>query len=330
MRRVVLAVIILLSPLFLLAQEMSISSWLDTNRILLGDQLNFNIEIHCEQDAKITIPVFSDTIQSGIEIISVSGPDTTITGDNKLKINTKYLITSFDTGIYDIEPVFIEESDSTGVRREYSDYLRLEVIRVDIMPSDSSQVIFDIRGPRKAGLGFMEVFPWVLLGLVIAFLAWYIQRYLRKKKVKPIEEEPGMPSEPVHIIALRDLDKLEREELWQKARHKLYHSRLTEILRIYIDHFFGISCLEMTTFETLAALKKSGFNNDDLYEILSDILSVADMSKFARYKAEAEVNIKSMENARIFVRETSRQRAREENITAGKVTEGKEVANEQN
>lgn len=320
--------ILLLSPLFLAAQEMSIKSWLDTNRILIGDQINYNIEINCPGDKDISIPVFNDTLQSGIEIISSSGPDTTWIDDNSLNINIRYLITSFDTGIYDIEPVFIESSDSTGVRREYSDYSRLEVIRVDIMPSDSTQVIFDIIGPRKAGLGFMEVFPWVLLGLVIILLGWFILRYLKKRKAKPVEEAAGMPLEPVHIIALKDLDKLERQELWQKSKHKLYHSKLTEILRIYIDKFYGISCLEMTSYETLVALKNSGFDTIELYDKLAEIFSVADMSKFAKYKPEAEVNIKSMDDARKFVRETSRERAREEIRSQENKSKGEEVSDE--
>jgi hypothetical protein len=128
--------------------------------------------------------------------------------------------------------------------------------------------------------------------------------FFRSRKNKAIDDRAYLPGEPIHIIALRDLDKLEKKELWQKAQHKKYYSILTEILRTYIDRRYSVSSLEMTTEETLQALLDSGFENDKLFESLRDVLSTADLSKFAKFRPLDSINITAISSARDFINNT--------------------------
>lgn len=304
MKKYLYICLLLLISVSIQAQEVNVKAWFDTTKILIGDQVHFNIEVSHPNDFNIEYPSFNDTLVSGIEILSSSGPDTISAANNNMLIKLEYLITSFDTGFYEIEPVFAESRSSSGVLRYYSDYTSLEVIRSDIAPADSTDVIFDIIGPRKAGITIMEVLPWVLLLLVLAISIMLAYRYFGKRKKKDDSEISKLPEEPIHIIALRDFDKLEKKELWQKSQHKLFYSELTDILRTYIDRRYNISSLEMTSSETLESLLDSGFNNKELYELLRNIFNRADLSKFAKYKAVDTENIESIAHARLFVKMT--------------------------
>jgi len=296
----------LLTVAILSAQDIRVNSWLDTSRIYIGDQIYFNIEVEQTGSKEIRLPFYRDTLINGIEILGLEGPDTLIKDENTSIINLKYLITSFDTGFYEIDPVFVERIDEKGVKRDYSDYTHLEVIRVDIAPKDSSDVIFDILAPRRAPLTAMEVIPWLLLVLVVSAMSYFIVRYFRSKTKVVTEEVSILPTEPFHIIALRDIDKLEREKLWEKSKHKLYYSKLTEILRTYIDRQYKIKCMEMTSREILSELLAAGFKTDPLYDKLKSVLQIADLSKFAKFKATEEDNLNALLNARIFVTGTAK------------------------
>ena len=60
-----------------------------------------------------------------------------------------------------------------------------------------------------------------------------------------------------------ELEILKEEQLWQKGEVKIYYTRLTEILRKYLENRFRVYSLELTTDETLEALVNTGFKKDD-------------------------------------------------------------------
>jgi len=99
------------------------------------------------------------------------------------------------------------------------------------------------------------------------------------------------------------LGQLEAEKLWQKGEIKLYHSKLTEIIREYIEYRFHVLALESTTEEILERFKE-GQINDELFDKLRTMLELADLVKFARQRPLPDEHTKSMELAHEFVRAT--------------------------
>jgi hypothetical protein len=130
------------------------------------------------------------------------------------------------------------------------------------------------------------VLPWVLIAFIIAGLAWFAARYIKKLKRSGREIETIIIPDPAHIIAFHELEKLRDEKLWQKGEIKLYYTRLTEILRRYLENRFRVFSLELTTSETLEALVKTGFKKDGSYNLLKSVLKDADLVKFAKYTPE--------------------------------------------
>jgi hypothetical protein len=282
-------------------QDISVSAAFDTSRILIGDQVNFSITIDQPSDLRLTLPFFRDSLIKNIEILSGPAIDTAGIPGNKIRITEKYLVTSFDSGFYRIDPVFAEMADTRGLKRYFSDYTFLEVARVKIAPADTSLKIFDIAAPYRAPLTLGEILPWILLILLLSVIIWLLIKLL--KKFKKVKKEDIIPviTEPAHVIALRELEKLRNEKLWQNGEVKKYYIRLTEIIRQYLENRYGVNSLELTTSETLEALVKTGFKKDESFNKLRSVLTGADLVKFAKYKPDPAENETEFSNAYDFV-----------------------------
>jgi len=317
MRRILLNIILFLSSTILsVGQNVKVSSSFDTSRIYLGDQINFIVTIQQPPEINLTLPLFKDSLMKNIEILSGPVYDSTESADGMLNIVEKYLITSFDSGYYQVPPVYAELKNEDGIKRFYSDYSQLEVMRIKIAPQDSTSKIFDIIGPYRAPLTLGEIIPWVLLLAIVATLIWIGLKILRRLRRKEADIEEIIIKEPAHIIAFRELDKLKEEQLWQKGETKQYYTRLTEILRMYLENRFRIFSLELTTAETLEALVKAGFKKDNKYNQLKTVLTGADLVKFAKHNPVALENDSHFQNSWDFIQTT-----KEEDIISGGVSE---------
>jgi hypothetical protein len=108
------------------------------------------------------------------------------------------------------------------------------------------------------------------------------------------------------VIALRELDGLAELKLWQQGEFKHYYTRLTEIIRQYMERRYGIPAMEMTSREIHQAWATSGEDREDLAGNLDLLLNLADLVKFAKEKPVASDNEENLERAYDFVHKTKR------------------------
>jgi uncharacterized repeat protein (TIGR01451 family) len=305
MKKLTISIILLISFVsFSTGQDVNVTSSFDSTRIYIGDQIKFTITVDKPSGLKLTLPVFKDTLTKNIEIISGPHTDSTKVQDGRIKVIQKYLITSFDSGLYRVKPIFAEIKSADGIKRFFSDYSALEVMRVKIAPPDSAAKIFDIIAPYRAPLTAGEVLPYLLIAILLGAIIWAAVRYFRNHKKTPEGEVAYIPPDPAHIIAFRELERLKNEELWQKGEIKKYYTQLTEIMRQYLENRFGVYSLELTTAETLAALVKTGFKKDGEYNEIKTVLTSADLVKFAKYKPVPEENESHYQTSWNFVLKT--------------------------
>jgi len=102
------------------------------------------------------------------------------------------------------------------------------------------------------------------------------------------------------------LDKLKSEELWQHEKVKDYYTRLTDIVRVYIEDRFAFPAMEQTTFEIMTSMKgkEAQIDKKSVTE-LKEILELADFVKFAKLTPLPDENHHMLSNAYLFVRETT-------------------------
>lgn len=178
----------------------------------------------------------------------------------------------------------------------------------DVANVDTTTVnIKDINGILRQPYTFWEIFRWVLLALGIAIIAiavWYfVRRYKKKEPLFPVHTDPPLPADQ---RALRDLEQLRLKQLWQQGKAKEYHTELTDIVRTYLNEAFGIQSVEMTTDQTLDIFRDSSAYTPDTYELLQQMLQLADMVKFAKSEPLPHQHDLSLTHAVDFINQTNR------------------------
>jgi hypothetical protein len=112
------------------------------------------------------------------------------------------------------------------------------------------------------------------------------------------------PKEPAHVVALRALERIKNEKLWQKGQVKLFYSQLTDTLRVYMEERFSFPAMEQTSPEILKSLKGVDLTDDKLLTKMQKILETADLAKFARYEPLPDENDLCLISALFFVNQT--------------------------
>lgn len=105
--------------------------------------------------------------------------------------------------------------------------------------------------------------------------------------------------------ALAEMDRLVDEQHVEQGRVQLFYSRLTDIVRIYIERRFEIAAPRLTTDEFLAHIRDGETLSREHCELLKDFLTQADIVKFASYCPATSDGNEAMETARRFVAETA-------------------------
>ncbi|WP_101308442.1 hypothetical protein [Labilibaculum manganireducens] len=267
------------------------SAQLDTNVIVIGDQINLLLSIEQPKSLRVEFPVFMDSIGSGVEIIKQSPQDTIPLENGNIKVNKNFLITSFNDGVHKMNPFEFKIHDENLMNIIRTDTMLLGVKTFDI---DTSKANFDIVMPIHTPIAFAEIAPWIFGGLIVAALIVLLILYLRKRKKNQPLFVKAKPAEPAHIIALRKLDEIKKQKLWETGKVKQFHSDLTDTIRYYLDERFQLSTQESTTDEILKAVNAMEVNSD-WHAKLKDILERADLAKFAKFtplQDENELSLK--------------------------------------
>jgi hypothetical protein len=270
-------------------------------QIRIGEQTLLHLEIAGHKNNSLQLPLITDTLIQGVEVLDISKMDTADLGNDRIQIKYDYLITSFDSALYMLPPFKVV----SGADTFYSNELAL---KVSTLPVDTvSGNFYDIKNIMKPELvlaDYVEIAYWILAGCILILLVVYI--IFRKKKQKPLlpfkkEEKLVLPP---HVRAIRALDEIKLQKLWQQGKDKEYHSQTSDVVRNYIDERFQINAMEMTSGQTLQTIR--GVSDVDfVFNNLKQMLLLSDLVKFAKYHPLPEENELSMMNAYLFVNSTT-------------------------
>ena len=91
---------------------------------------------------------------------------------------------------------------------------------------------------------------------------------------------------------------------FEKELYKEYFSRLSLVLRTYIEDRFEIRAPELTTEEFLAVLRQDPKFSYEQREMLRSFLGECDMIKFAKGETSAELAKEATDNIKNFIEQT--------------------------
>ena len=306
--RYVLLFVLLSGSMFSLkAQQVSVKASIDSTHILIGDQLKLLLEIEKPKKLDVRFPMVPDTFSSHVEVVSRSKIDTLkLDNNDREKLVQQLLITSFDSGMHQIPPFYFRLKDGQMLD---SAATRALAFQVHGMKIDTTKGPADIKTVYGAPVTLKEVTPYILGIILIAAIIFFIFYYIRwKKKNMPLFARPEKPAEPAHIIALRELDRIKNQKLWQQEKIKQYYSEVSDTIRNYIQNRFDISAMEQTSSETIGIFKQNKEMVDGRsLDQLQHILSLADLVKFAKYTPLLDDNNLTLMNAYFFVNQTKKE-----------------------
>jgi hypothetical protein len=216
-------------------------------------------------------------------------------------------ITVFDTGFFKIPALrFVAHQG------KLMDTINTLPLYFEILPVKADSTIRDIKSNLKAPVNLKEVlyflwknYPIIALAIGLCIAVVLIVRYIRRKLRKGRITEREVIQELPEVVALRELEKIRNEKSWLHGRIKVFHIRLSEILRTYIEGHFKVMALELTTDEILRELKSPVCQSSELSK-LAGILKLADLVKFAKAIPTEEENALQVNLATEFVQNTSK------------------------
>ena len=203
----------------------------------------------------------------------------------------------YDTGYYQIQPLSI-----IAIKNSKRDSLRSNLLPLKIYYEGYQGEGFDIKGIIKEGYRLSDFLIPLLVLLGIAALIFLVRKYVHRAKDSDEEIVPEVII-PAHVLALGELEKLESEKLWITGDYKEHQTRLSMLVRRYLEGAFKVPAPESTTREILRSLSSVRLQPKQV-SLLTELLQLADMVKYAKADPPEESHVRLMNEAKVFIEET--------------------------
>lgn len=277
---------------------------LSRDSILVGEQVVWSTVFSMPQEKELLFAPYSKVAESeggAIDVIHDVKLDTLAIKNGMKQLQAKLLLTSFDSGYYKLPMMVAVTKEGDTI---YFDSPFLDVTNIPV--DTTNYVMHPIKGQMGYPVTFKEVIPWVGLGLLLITLGYLLYRYIKYKREnrnffgKPIVQDPP------HIVALRELERLRNEKLWQSGKEKQFYTGVTDTLREYIEGRYSVATMEKTSSEIMESLTDKGIE-ERYYRELDELFKTADLVKFAKYSPNVEENEEVIPVAVRFVNSTFMQ-----------------------
>ena len=282
------------------AQSVTVDAKIDSLQILIGEQAKVQLQVAMDAKQRAVFPSFTDTLVRGVEIVDIAKPDTQYLNDRqRMLITQEYTVTSFDSALYYIPPM--------GVKIDNKEYKsKALALKVYSMPVDTlhPDQFFGQKTVMKAPFAWEDWYGLIACSfLALPLLGLLIYLIIRIRDNKPIIRKVKVePKLPPHQLAMKEIERIKTEKIWQKGQSKEYYTELTDALRTYIKNRFGFNALEMTSSEIIDKLLE--FNDKEAISDLKYLFQTADLVKFAKHDPQMNENDANLINAIDFINET--------------------------
>mgnify|MGYP003521494623 FL=1 len=284
----------------LYAQQTLIDVSIDSAAILIGEQTVLHLTVTTDNGKNVIVPIPNDTLMTGVEVLNIAKADTTVIDNNRLLIKQDILVTSFDSSLYLLPPFKVIDQTDTIYSNQVA--LKVSTIPVNIDKPDEFNDIKDTWDPPFVLADYYLLIYGVLFACFLICLIGYILKRLRNRQsIIPFKKQE--PKLPPFEMAMKELDEIKQQKLWQQGRNKEYYTLLTDTLRKYMVNRFGINAMEMTSGKILELIRLESEANSS-YNSLKQILELADFVKFAKLHPLPDENELSLMNAYLFVNQT--------------------------
>lgn len=278
------------------AQLPSIKTTVDKTNILIGQQINMQVQISMPDNTyRLSWFALPDSL-GNFKVIAADKIDSS-TANGNLDFSQHILLTSFDSGRQVIPQLVLTFSmlDSDSTFDMLTDSI---AVNVGYSPADSILPFHDI----KTIIEVKKPFPWWAWSLValavILLIVWifFLKKFFKKKNETLIFESKISP----YNEAMQLLKTLDEEQLPKNNKTKEYYSRLTDIFKRYLSRNTNIFQMHLTTDELLMELRDLDLPKEKI-AAFAECLRMANAVKFAKYLPPNYDNEKSMQETKEMI-----------------------------
>ena len=283
------------------AQTASLKVSLDSAYVLMGKATPLSIELTASKEPAGELLIPADTICSAVEVLRLLPADTASAGQGRINVTQQILLQSFDSGTYILNPIRYVSGSETIV----SNRLVLKVIPVDVDSLATIHDYSDVVDPSRKLIDYLPDFVadygvWILALLAVLAIAYFlVRRYMRRDQ--PAEQKVVVI--PPYELALQELERLKADRLCEHGQEREFYTRLTDILRRYLQGRFGINAMEMTSTQ-IRHMLSSNEQTRLSRRNMEQVLETADFVKFAKVRPLPDDNVRSFQSALQFVEDT--------------------------
>lgn len=280
------------------AQLPVVTTSVNTNKIFIGEQINYNIRVTMPA-SRYRLTWFSLPEDFGTFVLASSNKIDSSYSTGTLTFQQQLQITSFDSGHQVIPALTFQFAALSGdsAFQILSDSIAIDV---SFSPADSVLPFHDIK-PIMAANKERSWWFWpaiIAAALLIALITFVIIRK-RKKKKNAIFNSPLSEYEE----AIKSIAELRKEDLVSKSEFKLLYIRLTDIFKRYISRLDNENKMHLTGMEIINEFSRTKPENDALNKFASGI-RIADAVKFAKFRPTAQQSeecINAIESSIMFI-----------------------------
>ncbi len=254
----------------------------DSTAVKIGEQIDYILQIKADSTAQVVFP--EEPLFAPFELLE-SSPIDTLRYQSHYLYTKKYALIQFDSGDY-----FIPQQQV--IVDGFSKIADLIPIRVNTVEVDTTkQKLYDIKPLQEVDRNYEKLIAQILWVVVILLaLVGVFYTYLFQKRKKELRNRELPPFDR----ALEALKELEKEYPSEQEEYKNYYSRLTDVVRRYLEEEAKIDALESTSDELLTKLelrKNAGTLDLDQKTLnsLRKVLQNADLVKFAKSLPEQQI-----------------------------------------
>ena len=311
-----LAVVALLTmgtPGTALAQDTSlgdirIALLADRSELTVGDPISLTLEVTHPEDHIVVVPRL-DPDWGVFQVRRQTAGTIAENGDGTRTTSQQLEVTLFAPGTFETPdlPLSIRLPDGS-VERLLPAPVRLTVVSV---LSGDDETLRDIRAPADFSTPLWEqlYFRILLVNVVVVVIlaAVGLTFYRRARRGHDTPTTAAQYRAPWEV-AFEEFDRIESLHLPRDGRLKEHYALVSRALRVYLQSALlgdmsTVDAVDMTTDEIAAALKSSALSYESTLEVF-DLLTEADLVKFANELPSASQALEAMARARAFVKDT--------------------------
>ena len=264
--------------------------------ITIAEELELVLEVNFAFGYEVTIPAIGQAL-SDFSITDYTVSPTQQRENDRLELRRTYVLEPFLSGEYTIPALTIvyQKDDEEQTHELVTEPMTITV--TSLLPEQMEELtIRDIVGPVHLSTP-PRTWLWITIAVASVLGAGSVLMFflLRKRR------SAAAAALPADEVAYRQIEELLAAGLIEDGKIKEFYTRMSDILRHYIENRFGFRAPEQTTEEFTAELRESSILGADQKQLLETFLNHCDSVKFAEYLPANEEIEQSFDHMKAFV-----------------------------